>query len=213
MTSARTRQRLIERLRTQGIRDERVLAAMLKVPRHLLVDEALASRAYEDTALPIGLGQTISQPYVVALMTQTLLAGGIPHRVLEVGTGSGYQTAVLAELVPEVYTVERIEPLMRRSRQQLHQLGYRNIHFRLSDGSWGWETHAPFEAILVTAAPTAIPGALRQQLGPEGRMIIPVGDGAMQELLLVTQRNGEATEERIERVSFVPLVAGNLCAG
>lgn len=213
MTSARTRQRLIERLRTQGIRDERVLAAMLKVPRHLLVDEALASRAYEDTALPIGLGQTISQPYVVALMTQTLLAGGIPRRVLEVGTGSGYQTAVLAELVPEVYTVERIEPLMRRSRQQLHQLGYRNIHFRLSDGSWGWEAHAPFEAILVTAAPAAIPGALREQLGPEGRMVIPVGDGAMQELLLVTQRNGEATEERIERVSFVPLVAGNLCAG
>ena len=213
MTSARTRQRLIERLRTQGIRDERVLAAMLKVPRHLLVDEALASRAYEDTALPIGLGQTISQPYVVALMTQTLLAGGIPRRVLEVGTGSGYQTAVLAELVPEVYTVERIEPLMRRSRQQLHALGYRNIHFRLSDGSWGWEAHAPFEAILVTAAPAAIPGALREQLGPEGRMVIPVGDGAMQELLLVTQRNGEATEERIERVSFVPLVAGNLCAG
>ena len=213
MTSARTRQRLIERLRTQGIRDERVLAAMLKVPRHLLVDEALASRAYEDTALPIGLGQTISQPYVVALMTQTLLAGGIPRRVLEVGTGSGYQTAVLAELVPEVYTVERIEPLMRRSRQQLHQLGYRNIHFRLSDGSWGWEAHAPFEAILVTAAPAAIPGALREQLDPEGRMVIPVGDGAMQELLLVTQRNGEATEERIERVSFVPLVAGNLCAG
>jgi protein-L-isoaspartate(D-aspartate) O-methyltransferase len=213
MTSARTRQRLIERLRAQGIRDERVLTAMQKVPRHLLVDEALASRAYEDTALPIGYGQTISHPYLVALMTQTLLAAGTPRRVLEVGTGSGYQTAILAELVPEIYTVERIEPLMRRSRQQLRSLGYRNVHFRLSDGSWGWEAHAPFEAILVTAAPKEIPEALRQQLGTQGRMVIPVGDGALQELVLVSKQEGEATEERIERVTFVPLVAGNLCAG
>lgn len=213
MTSARTRQRLVERLRAQGIRDERVLAAMLKVPRHLLVDEALASRAYEDTALPIGYGQTISRPYVVALMTQTLLAAGTPRRVLEVGTGSGYQTAVLAELVPEIFTVERIEPLMRRSRQQLRQLGYRNVHFRLSDGSWGWQAHSPFEAILVTAAPAEIPPALREQLAPQGRMVIPVGDGEMQELVVIAMREGEAIEERIERVSFVPLVAGNLCAG
>jgi protein-L-isoaspartate(D-aspartate) O-methyltransferase len=133
--------------------------------------------------------------------------------VLEVGTGSGYQTAILAELVPEIYTVERIEPLMRRSRQQLRSLGYRNVHFRLSDGSWGWEAHAPFEAILVTAAPKEIPEALRQQLGTQGRMVIPVGDGALQELVLVSKQEGEATEERIERVTFVPLVAGNLCAG
>jgi len=212
MTSARTRQRLIERLRAQGIRDERVLTAILKVPRHLLVDEAMASRAYEDTALPIGYGQTISQPYVVALMTQTLLATGIPGRVLEVGTGSGYQTAVLAELVPEVYTVERIEPLLRRSRKRLRELGYRNIHFRLSDGSWGWEAHAPFEAILVTAAPPAIPEALRQQLSPQGHMVIPVGNGTQQELVQLSMRDGEVTEERIERVSFVPLVAGKLRA-
>jgi protein-L-isoaspartate(D-aspartate) O-methyltransferase len=207
MTSRRTRERLVQRLRDQGIRDERVLAAMGKVPRHLLIDEALASRAYEDSSLPIGFGQTISRPYTVALMTQVLLAAGTPKRVLEVGTGSGYQTAVLAQLVPEVYTVERVEPLFRLARRRLRELQYHYIHFRLSDGSWGWPEHAPYNAILVAAAPADIPAALLDQLAVGGRLVIPVGT-ASQELRLVQRTETGFTSESMDAVNFVPLVTG-----
>jgi protein-L-isoaspartate(D-aspartate) O-methyltransferase len=206
MTSRRTRDRLILRLREEGIRDERVLEAIRNVPRHMFVDEALASRAYEDTALPIGHGQTISQPYIVALMTQTLLAGRRPKKVLEVGTGSGYQTAVLANLVDEVYSVERIEPLMKQARRRLREIGYRNVHTRLSDGSWGWKDHAPYEGIIVTAAAAEVPLSLLEQLAPGGRLVIPVGGPSMQELLLVQHSDKGITQERLELVNFVPLV-------
>jgi protein-L-isoaspartate(D-aspartate) O-methyltransferase len=206
MTSQRTRDRLIQRLREEGIRDERVLEAMRNVPRHLFVDEALATRAYEDTALPIGQGQTISQPYIVALMTQTLLAGGRLKKVLEVGTGSGYQTAVLAQLVDEIYSVERIEPLMKLARRRLRELGCRNVHTKLFDGSWGWKEHAPYDGIIVTAAPAEVPPALLEQLAPGGRLIIPVGGTAMQELLLVQHTDKGLSQERLELVNFVPLV-------
>lgn len=210
MTSRRTRDRLIQRLREEGIRDERVLEAILHVPRHVFVDEALASRAYEDTALPIGHGQTISQPYIVALMTQALLAGGRLKKVLEVGTGSGYQTAVLAGLVDEVYSVERIEPLMKLARKRLREIGCRNVHIKLSDGSWGWKEHAPYDGIIVTAAPAAVPPALLEQLAPGGRLVIPVGGPTMQELMLVQQTDKGPIQERLELVNFVPLVRDSL---
>ena len=206
MTSQRTRDRLIQRLREEGISNERVLEAMRNVPRHLFVDEALATRAYEDTALPIGQGQTISQPYIVALMTQTLLAGGRLKKVLEVGTGSGYQTAVLAQLVDEIYSVERIEPLMKLARKRLRELGCRNVQIKLSDGSWGWKEHAPYDGIIVTAAPAEVPPALIEQLAPGGRLIIPVGGPAMQELLLVQNTDKGLSQECLELVNFVPLV-------
>jgi protein-L-isoaspartate(D-aspartate) O-methyltransferase len=210
MTSRRTRDRLIQRLREEGIRDERVLEAILHVPRHVFVDEALASRAYEDTALPIGHGQTISQPYIVALMTQALIAGGRLKKVLEVGTGSGYQTAVLAGLVDEIYSVERIEPLMKLARKRLREIGCRNVHIKLSDGSWGWKEHAPYDGIIVTAAPAAVPPALLEQLAPGGRLVIPVGGPTMQELLLVQQTDKGPIQERLELVNFVPLVRDSL---
>jgi len=206
MTSQRTRERLIQRLREKGIRDERVLEAMRSVPRHLFIDEALASRAYEDTALPIGNGQTISQPYIVALMTEAMLAGGRPGKVLEVGTGSGYQTAVLSPLVDEVYSVERIEPLMKQARRRLHELGCRNVQIRLSDGSWGWKEYAPYDAIIVTAAPMEVPKSLLEQLAPGGRLVIPVGDSTMQELRLIQHTDNGFTSERLVLVNFVPLV-------
>ncbi len=206
MTSQRTRERLIQRLREEGIRDERVLEAMRSVPRHLFIDEALASRAYEDTALPIGNGQTISQPYIVALMTEALLAGGRPGKVLEVGTGSGYQTAVLSSLVDAVYSVERIEPLMKQARRRLHDLGCRNVQIRLSDGSWGWKEHAPYDAIIVTAAPMEVPKSLLEQLAPGGRLVIPVGDSTTQELRLIQHTDKGFTSERLVMVNFVPLV-------
>lgn len=206
MTSQRTRERLIQRLREEGIRDERVLEAMRSVPRHLFIDEALSSRAYEDTALPIGNGQTISQPYIVALMTQALLAGGRPGKVLEVGTGSGYQTAVLSSLVDAVYSVERIEPLMKQARRRLHELGCRNVQIRLSDGSGGWKEHAPYDAIIVTAAPLEVPKSLLEQLAPGGRLVIPVGDSTTQELRLIQNTDKGFTSERLVMVNFVPLV-------
>ncbi|MHB8742651.1 MAG: protein-L-isoaspartate(D-aspartate) O-methyltransferase [Sulfuricaulis sp.] len=206
MTSRRTRDRLILRLREEGIRDERVLEALRNVPRHMFVDEALASRAYEDTALPIGHGQTISQPYIVARMSQALLAGGPLKKVLEVGTGSGYQTAVLANLVDEVYSVERLEPLMKQARRRLREIGYRNIHIRLSDGSWGWKDYAPYDGIIVTAAPAEVPSALLTQLAPAGRLVIPVGSPSVQELILVQHSDKGITQERLELVNFVPLV-------
>ena len=210
MTSQRTRDRLIRRLREEGIRDDRVLEAIRNVPRHMFVDEALSSRAYEDTALPIGHGQTISQPYIVALMTQALLAGERPKKVLEVGTGSGYQTAVLANLADEIYSVERIEPLMKLARRRLREIGCRNVHIRLSDGSWGWKEHAPYDGIIVTAAPAEVPPALLEQLVPGGRLIIPVGGPSMQELLLVQRTDKGLTQERLELVNFVPLVGDSV---
>ena len=206
MTSRRTRDRLIQRLREEGIHDERVLDAIRRVPRHVFVDEALASRAYEDTALPIGHGQTISQPYIVPRMTQALIAGGRPKKVLEVGTGSGYQTAVLACLVDEIYSVERLEPLMKFARKRLREIGCRNVHIKLSDGSWGWKEHAPYDGIIVTAAAAELPPSLVEQLAPGGRLVIPVGGPAMQELLLVQQTDKGLIQERIELVNFVPLV-------
>jgi len=208
MTSQRTRERLIQRLREEGVRDERVLEAIRNVPRHLFVDEALASRAYEDTALPIGFGQTISQPFIVAIMTQALLAGGMPTKVLEIGTGSGYQTAVLARLVPELYSVERLAPLFQLAHKRMRELGYRNVRLRLGDGTQGWPDHAPYNAILVAAAPAEIPQSLLGQLAVGGRLVIPVGEQGTQQLKLVQRTESGYTHELLERVSFVPLVPG-----
>lgn len=210
MTSQRTRERLLQQLRTEGIRNERVLAAVRDVPRHLFIDEALASRAYENTALPIGFGQTISQPYIVARMTEVLLDNVSPKRVLEIGTGSGYQTAVLASLVDEVYTVERLEPLMKLARKRLREMGYRNVQVKLVAGGIGWPQRAPYDGILVTAAPQELPPALLGQLAPGGCLIAPVGDAAMQELRLVRRTtDGDFQHERLELVNFVPLVLDN----
>lgn len=208
MTSARTRERLIKRLREEGIQSEVVLNRIREVPRHLFVDEALSSRAYEDTALPIGHGQTISQPYVVARMTEAVLAEGRPDKVLEIGTGCGYQTAVLAGLTGTVYTVERISPLLRRARQRLSQLNIHNVRFRHGDGWEGWRANAPYDAIIVTAAPPETPQALLEQLAEGGRLIIPVGPRTHQELLQI-KRSGNAFEETvIGHVIFVPLLPG-----
>jgi protein-L-isoaspartate(D-aspartate) O-methyltransferase len=176
MTSQRTRNRMRDRLREQGINNEEVLNVMASVPRHLFVDEAMATRAYEDSALPIGEGQTISQPYVVARMTEVLLENGPIKKVLEVGTGSGYQAAILSRLVPMVYTVERIKNLLEKARHRFQALEYRNVQTRHSDGSWGWASNGPFEAIIVTAAPASVPEPLLEQLGIGGRMIVPVGN-------------------------------------
>lgn len=209
MTSLRTRERLIKRLREQGIRDQRVLDALLNIPRHRFVDEALASRAYEDTALPIAHNQTISQPYIVARMTEAMLGGRERiKRALEIGTGSGYQTVILAALVDEVYSVERIEPLLKQARRRIQQLGYRNVRLKLDDGSVGWPEYAPYDGILVTAAAESVPPALIAQLAPGGRLVIPVGSRAIQELLLITPANGRFHTERLESVNFVPLITG-----
>ncbi len=210
MTSKRTRERLLQQLRTEGIHNERVLTAIRDVPRHLFIEEALASRAYENTALPIGFGQTISQPYIVARMTETLLENAGPKRVLEIGTGSGYQTAVLASLVEEVYTVERLEPLMKLARKRLREMGYRNVQVKLTAGGIGWPQHAPYDGILVTAAPQELPPALLEQLAPGGCLIAPVGGPAMQELRLVRRTtDGGFEHERLELVNFVPLILDN----
>ena len=211
MTSQRTRDRLITRLEEKGIKNVRVLEAMRMTPRHLFVDEALASRAYEDTALPIGHKQTISQPYVVARMTEAILKDGIPEKVLEIGTGSGYQAAILAAIVKEVYTVERIEPLYQQARRRAMQMGLRNIKFKLSDGSWGWESYAPYDAIVVTAAPKEIPQALIDQLDVNGRLVIPVGKTSeVQDLLLLHKTSEGLQQERLDLVSFVPLIQGGV---
>ena len=208
MTSLRTRERLVERIRQQGVRDPRVLERMLQTPRHLFVDEALASRAYEDTALPIGKSQTISQPYIVARMTEALLAAGPLDNVLEIGTGSGYQTAVLAPLVKRVYTVERIELLLSQARARFRQLRLMNVRTRHDDGGQGWAHYAPFDGIIVTAAPQGIPLALVQQLRPGGRMVLPIGSRNEQALVRVTRTAGGHDTELLERVSFVPLLDG-----
>ena len=208
MTSRRTRDRLIARLRDMGIDDERVLQAIKKVPRHLFIEEALASRAYEDTALPIGYGQTISQPYVVALMTQALFAERPLAKVLEVGSGSGYQTAILATLAAQVYSVERIGALLQTARRRLVTLGYRNVSCKLSDGNQGWPEHAPYDGILVTAAPAEIPATLVTQLAVGGRMVIPVAGVDIQELWLIRNTGTGTSRTRLEDVNFVPLVTG-----
>jgi protein-L-isoaspartate(D-aspartate) O-methyltransferase len=208
MTSARTRERLIQRLREQGINDAQVLDQIRNVPRHLFVDEALATRAYEDTALPIGHGQTISQPFVVARMTEALIEGTPPRKVLEIGTGCGYQTTVLAPLVKVVYSVERISALLERARVRFKELGIRNVHLRHGDGFQGWVAHAPYDAILMAAAPLALPQALFDQLGPGGRLIAPVGPEGRQQLMRITRRGDELHKEMLGLVSFVPLLQG-----
>jgi len=208
MTSARTRDRLVQRLKDNGIQSEAVLEQIRNVPRHLFVDEALSSRAYEDTALPIGLGQTISQPWVVARMTEALLDGFEGETVLEIGTGCGYQTAVLAPLVKKIYTVERIRELMVKTRQRLRELDIYNVQFRPGDGWEGWPKYAPYDGIIVTAAASELPEKLLQQLAPGGRMIIPVGPSGCQDLLQVTRRNDRFEEVSLGAVSFVPLVPG-----
>ena len=209
MTSQRTRDRMILRLREQGIQHEALLAVMRKVPRHLFMDQALATRSYEDTALPIGHGQTISQPYIVARMTELLLASEQPlEKVLEVGTGSGYQAAILGKLIPKIYTVERIPALHKQARQLLEELGYRNIRTSLSDGSWGVSYEASFDGILVTAAPEEIPKALLEQLAIGARLIIPTGKQGEAQLLKVVTRISETDyqEQVIASVQFVPLI-------
>ncbi len=208
MTSQRTRDRLVDRLEQKGIKDKEVLRVLRKLPRHLFMDEALASRSYEDTALPIGHGQTISQPYIVARMTELLIENGVPEKVLEVGTGSGYQAATLGALVRDLHTVEIIEPLYRNSRDLLYKLGFRNIRTHLSNGSWGWKPNAPYDAIIVTAAPDEVPQALLDQLAVGGRMVIPVGkQNSVQTLKIITKKAEDAyTTENHEAVQFVPLV-------
>lgn len=207
MTSQRTRDRLVMRLREGGIRSSAVLDVMRKIPRHLFVDEALASRAYEDTALPIGYNQTISQPFVVAVMTELAIAGQ-PERVLEVGTGSGYQAAVLSQLVPKVYTVERIEPLVKLARRRFRQFGLSNIRAAHSDGTVGLPDFAPYDAIIVTAASAVIPEALVEQLASNGRLVLPVGERDAQTLTVVTRTEAGIECQALEPVVFVPLLGG-----
>jgi protein-L-isoaspartate(D-aspartate) O-methyltransferase len=209
MTSQRTRDRLVQRLREHGIADERVLAVIGEVPRHIFIDEALSTRAYEDTALPIGHGQTISQPFIVALMTKTLL-NKPRERVLEIGTGSGYQTAILAALVKRVFTVERIAPLIERARERFRALKLRNVRVKYDDGNLGWPDQGPFDGIIVTAAARSVPEALLGQLAVGGRLVIPVGDDRTQELKVIDRTEEGIHEESLEYVRFVPLLRGTV---
>ena len=208
MTSARTRDRLVQRLRDQGITNLSVLDRVRNVPRHIFVDEALGTRAYEDTALPIGFGQTISQPYIVARMTEALLESGPLTSVLEVGTGCGYQTAVLAPLVDRIYTIERVEPLVTRAKERIKELGIRNVRFRYGDGSLGWKAHAPFDGILVAAAPLVVPEELIKQLKVGGRLLVPVGPEGQQELIRFTRKEQRVERQSLGAVAFVPLLGG-----
>ena len=208
MTSRGTRDRLIKRLRESGIRDERVLDAIATIPRHEFVDEALSSRAYEDTALPIGQSQTISQPFIVAQMTETLLDGGNPEKVLEIGTGSGYQAAILACLVPQVFTLERIEELMKTARRRFHHLRLHNIYTRHDDGHNGWPSQAPFDGIIVTAGAKSIPESLLEQLKIGGLLVIPLERNGMQRLLSIRRLEDGFEEKDLGAVAFVPLLSG-----
>lgn len=208
MTSRRTRERMIGRIRELGVKNQSVLDVMLETPRHIFVEEAFASRAYEDMPLPIGFSQTISQPYIVARMTELLLESGPRDKVLEVGTGSGYQTAVLARLCKKVYSVERIYPLQQRARRCLQDLHLRNVLMKHSDGGWGWEDYAPYDGILVTCAPADLPQALLEQLAPGGVLVIPVGDGRNQMLQRIVRTDSGYEIEDIEPVVFVPLLGG-----
>ncbi|MDE1062460.1 MAG: protein-L-isoaspartate(D-aspartate) O-methyltransferase [Oceanospirillaceae bacterium] len=207
MTSQRTRERLVDQLIALGVQDVRVLDVMRSTPRHLFLDEALAHRAYEDKSLPIGHNQTLSRPYTVARMSELLLASCAAKKVLEIGTGSGYQTSVLAQLVPRLLTMERIEPLLDRARDRLQQMGIHNVVYKHGDGYEGWPAREPFDGIMVTAAPSQVPQALQWQLAEGGCMIIPVGDDD-QYLLKITRSGNHFSKQRIEAANFVPLVNG-----
>ena len=209
MTSIRARRRLIDRIRSRGIENERVLEAMANTPRHLFIDEALSHRAYEDTALPIGEKQTISQPYIVALMTELVVQGPSPvKKALEIGSGCGYQTAILSQLVNWVFTIERIASLLNETRQRLLELGYHNISYLDGDGYLGWASNQPFDAIIVTAAPQTVPPTLLDQLAPGGRLVIPVGDDTSQRLRVITRTPSGFDERQREMVRFVPMLEG-----
>jgi len=208
MTSQGTRDRLVQRLRKEGIRDERVLTAITQVPRHEFVDEALSSRAYENTALPIGQSQTISQPWIVARMTEALLNGGNPQKVLEVGTGSGYQAAILAQLVPTVFTVERIDELLKLARRRFHAMRLNNIYVRYADGHLGWPSQAPFDGIMVTAVAQALPEQLLDQLGVGAVLVIPIEKSGQQRLIAVRRNTDGFEESDLGGVVFVPLLSG-----
>lgn len=208
MTSQRTRDRLADTLIEMGIQSEDVLEAIRKTPRHLFVDEALASRAYENTALPIGFSQTISQPYIVAKMTEALIKDRELQNVLEIGTGCGYQTVIMAQFTKQIYTVERINGLLIRARERFQKLAFTNIRSKHADGNIGWSAHAPFDGIIVAAAPIGVPEALLEQLAIEGRLIIPVGKSGDQKLLLITRKEDGYEEEIIDSVSFVPMLGG-----
>jgi protein-L-isoaspartate(D-aspartate) O-methyltransferase len=210
MTSQRTRERLIQRLYEEGLSNAQVLEAIRRTPRHLFVDEALAHRAYEDTALPIGHNQTISQPYMVARMSELLLAAGPLDKVLEIGTGSGYQTAILSQVVERVFSVERIQGLQDRAKERMAQLNLRNVVFRWGDGWEGWSALAPYNGIIVTAGASEVPQALLDQLAPNGRLVIPVGAGAEQELLLIVREEQGFSRHVLDAVRFVPLLNGPL---
>ena len=208
MTSQGTRDRLVQTLRMEGIKDERVLKAMTQVPRHKFVDEALSSRAYENTALPIGQSQTISQPWIVARMTEALLDGRQPKKILEVGTGSGYQAAVLSQLVPMVFTVERIDELLKLARRRFHQLRLNNIYVRYADGHLGWPGQAPFDGIMVTAAAQSVPQELLEQLAIDGLLVIPIERHGHQRLITVRRTQDGFEETDLGAVVFVPLLSG-----
>ncbi|MDO6459547.1 protein-L-isoaspartate(D-aspartate) O-methyltransferase [Granulosicoccaceae sp. 1_MG-2023] len=209
MTSQRTRDRMVGRLSGQGVQNRDVLSAMSSVPRHLFMDEAMASRAYEDVALPIGCGQTISQPYIVARMTELVLEVGELRRVLEIGTGSGYQAAVISRLVPEVYTCERIETLLDRAERRFLRLGYKNIRTRYADGALGWPEKRPFDAIIITASPEEVPPELIAQLRIGGRIVTPLGgQEADQKLAVLTRNEDGVTTNLLESVRFVPFLGG-----
>lgn len=211
MTSQRTRERLVQRLGDKGVTNLQVLDVVRNTPRHWFLDEALSHRAYEDSSLPIGYGQTLSQPYIVARMTEILLgaAGGTLHKVLEVGTGSGYQTSILAQLVTEVYSVERIKPLQDKARERLRQLGLRNTHLKHADGGFGWPEAGPFDGILSTAAPRFVPQELLNQLAPNGVLVIPVGDQSQELHLIIRDADTDKFVTQIlEPVKFVPLLSG-----
>tara|TARA_Y100000588_G_C14184400_1_gene895189 strand:- start:412 stop:1053 length:642 start_codon:yes stop_codon:yes gene_type:complete len=211
MTSQRTRERLLGRLMDQGISSLGVLDVMRSTPRHIFLDEALSHRAYEDVALPIGHNQTISQPYIVARMTEAIVTSGPLETVLEIGTGCGYQTAIIAQLAKKVYTIERIKPLLDRAKANIKSLRLRNTDFKHDDGSLGWEQKAPFDAIIATAAPQEVPNELLQQLNPQGgRLVIPVGGDGRQELKLITRNEDDFSETFLDAVRFVPLLIGQL---
>ena len=208
MTSQRARDRLATALIEMGIQSEPILDVIRKIPRHFFIDEALASRAYENTALPIGFNQTISQPYIVAKMTEVLVKNKELENVLEIGTGCGYQTVVMAQFAKYVYTVERIDGLLIRARERFQKLNCNNIRTKHSDGNIGWPAHGPYDGIIVAAAPVGVPEALVEQLAMDGRLVIPVGKPGKQKLLLITRTEYDYTEQYIDSVSFVPMLAG-----
>mgnify|MGYP001350632780 CR=1 FL=1 len=208
MTSQRARNRLVEKIRSMGITNEKILEVMRLTPRHYFLEEALASRAYDNTALPIGYGQTISQPYMVASMTQILCETGPMGKVLEIGSGCGYQTAVLSAFAEKVFAVERIQALVKRLRANLYELKVPNVLVKHSDGFNGWAEHAPFDAILVAAAPVGVPEKLLEQLAVSGRLVIPIGSGRSQELRLIKKSSTGFQEQVLDNVSFVPLLDG-----